>query len=248
MKFKAKVVAITGSAANIGKAIARKFAAEGAKIIVNAKNNIIGGEQVKEEIIASGGEAMFIQADVSEPNQVNSLFAEAIKKFGTVDILINNAGSAVRVPFLESSKDHWLSTFDNNLFSAVLCSIEAAKIMKEKGNGHIINMASIRGLDHGGSTSSMAYSSAKGAVINFTKTLAKDLAPHILVNAVAPGFTKSSAFDNLPEAKLKGFIDHTLLKQWVLPEEIADAFLYLASSQSITGEVLVVDAGWTLNY
>ncbi len=248
MKLKGKVALITGSAANIGKAIALKFAAEGAKIIINTKNNVAGGEQVKEEIIASGGEAIFIQADVSDPTQVNNLFAKAVEKFGTIDILINNAGSAIRVPFLESTKEHWSNIFDNNLFSTVLCSIEAVKIMKQNESGQILNMASIRGIEHSGSTTSMAYSAAKAAIINFTKTLAKELAPHILVNAVAPGFTKSTAFDNLPEAKINAFIDGSLLKKWITPDEIADAFLYLAGSQSITGEVLVVDAGWTLNY
>lgn len=248
MKLKGKVALITGSAANIGKAIALKFAAEGAKIIINTKNNVAGGEQVKEEIIASGGEAIFIQADVSDPKQVNNLFAKAVEKFATIDILINNAGSAIRVPFLESTKEHWSNIFDNNLFSTVLCSIEAVKIMKQNESGQILNMASIRGIEHSGSTTSMAYSAAKAAIINFTKTLAKELAPHILVNAVAPGFTKSTAFDNLPEAKINAFIDGSLLKKWITPDEIADAFLYLAGSQSITGEVLVVDAGWTLNY
>jgi len=248
VKLKGKVALITGSAANIGKAIALKFAAEGAKIIINTKNNVAGGEQVKEEIIASGGEAIFIQADVSDPTQVNNLFAKAVEKFGTIDILINNAGSAIRVPFLESTKEHWSNIFDNNLFSTVLCSIEAVKIMKQNESGQILNMASIRGIEHSGSTTSMAYSAAKAAIINFTKTLAKELAPHILVNAVAPGFTKSTAFDNLPEAKINAFIDGSLLKKWITPDEIADAFLYLAGSQSITGEVLVVDAGWTLNY
>jgi len=248
VKLKGKVALITGSAANIGKAIALKFAAEGAKIIINTKNNVAGGEQVKEEIIASGGEAIFIQADVSDPKQVNNLFAKAVEKFATIDILINNAGSAIRVPFLESTKEHWSNIFDNNLFSTVLCSIEAVKIMKQNESGQILNMASIRGIEHSGSTTSMAYSAAKAAIINFTKTLAKELAPHILVNAVAPGFTKSTAFDNLPEAKINAFIDGSLLKKWITPDEIADAFLYLAGSQSITGEVLVVDAGWTLNY
>ena len=134
MKFKSKVVVITGSAANIGKAAALKFAAQGAKIVVNAKNNVSGGEQVKKEIISSGGEALFIQADVSEPKQVDKLFAQAIKQFGTVDILINNAGNAIGMPTLESTKDHWSEVFDDNLFSSVLCSIAAAKLMKHKGS------------------------------------------------------------------------------------------------------------------
>lgn len=248
MKFASKAVLITGSAANIGKAIALKFAAEGANIIVNAKNNVEGGKQVRDEIIASGGKAIFVQADVSDPKQVNDLFGKAVDAFGTIDILVNNAGATMGLPFLESNKEYWVSVFDANFFSSVLCSIEAVKIMKEKGSGHIINTASMRGLEHGGRIGAMAYSAAKAALINFTKTLAKELAPNILVNAVAPGFTFSSAFDNVPEAMKTEFINGTLLKKWIMPDELADAFIYLASNKSITGEVLVIDAGWTLNY
>ena len=119
--------------------------------------------------------------------------------------------------------------------------------MKEKGSGKIINTASIRGLPEGGRTGIMAYSAAKAALINFTKTLAKELAPTITVNAVAPGFTDSSAFNGVAKETIKGYLDSTLLKRWITPDEIADAFLYLAGADAITGEVLVIDAGWTLN-
>lgn len=246
MKLHSKVVLITGSAANIGKAIALQFASQGAKIVVNAKNNVRAGEAVVQEIHNGGADAIFVQADVSDPKQVNNLFAKTIARYGTVDILINNAGAVDSVPVLESNKDHWLKVFDANLFSSVLCSIEAAKIMQTKGGGRIINNASIRGLPHGGRTGIMAYSAAKAAVINFTKTLAKELAPKILVNAVAPGFTLTSAYDDVPEALKTEFINSTLLKKWITPDEIADAFLYLASAEAITGEVLVVDAGATV--
>ena len=122
MKFASKVVLVTGSAANIGKAIALKFATQGASIIVNAKSNVEGGQQVKEEITSLGAKAIFVQADLSDPKQVNDLFGKAIDAFGTVDILINNAGAATGMPFLESNKEHWVNAFDANFFSSVLCS------------------------------------------------------------------------------------------------------------------------------
>jgi NAD(P)-dependent dehydrogenase (short-subunit alcohol dehydrogenase family) len=110
--------------------------------------------------------------------------------------------------------------------------------------GRIVNIASIRGLERGGRPGGIAYSAAKAAIISFTKTLAQELAPDILVNAVAPGFTKTTAFDHLPPKIIDQFLDSTLLKRWIMPEEIADAVYYLADSSNITGEILVVDAGW----
>jgi len=221
VKFESKIVLVTGSANNIGKAIALKFANQGANVIVNAKNNVNGGEHVVEEIMANGGNAIFVQADVSDPKQVHNLFERVIDKFQTIDILVNNAGSATQIPFLESTKQHRLNTFNDNLFGSVLCSIEAAKIMQAKKFGRIVNTASIRGIEHTGRTGIMAYSAAKAALINFTKTLAKELAPHILVNAVAPGFTLTTAFDNVPEATKNEYINESLIKRWLTVEEVA---------------------------
>jgi 3-oxoacyl-[acyl-carrier protein] reductase len=246
VNFKSKVVLVTGAAANIGKAIALKFADAGADVVLNTRSNAAGAQEVEKSIRAMGVRAGFIQADVSDPDQVQMLFKQAIKDFGTIDILINNAGSANEVSFSDSTKEDWMKAFDSNFYSSVLCSIEAAKIMQKKGSGRIVNMASIRGLENSGRTGVMPYSAAKAAVINFTKTLAKELAPNILVNAVAPGFTLTSAFDNVPEEKVKGFVEGTLIKRWLTPEEVADAFLYLAGADGITGEILVIDGGWTL--
>jgi 3-oxoacyl-[acyl-carrier protein] reductase len=246
MKFDSATVLITGSSDNIGRAIALKFASEGANIIVNAKSNITGGKQVAEEIKAMGRQVIFIQADVSEPEQVEHLFNQSIKTFGKIDILINNAGSVIQMPVLESNKDHWMQVFNNNLFGSVLCSITAAKHMRKNGSGKIINTASIRGIEHAGRTGIMAYSAAKAALINFTKTLAKELAPQILVNAVAPGFTLTNAFDSVPESTKKQWINETFIKRWLNVDEVADAFVYLAGANGITGEVLVIDGGWTL--
>jgi 3-oxoacyl-[acyl-carrier protein] reductase len=246
VKLESKVVLVTGAAANIGRAIALKFASEGASVVVNAKNNVQGGEQVVKEIQATGGRAIFVQADVSDPKQVDDLFAKTIDAFNTIDILINNAGAIHAKPILDSTKRDWMKAFDDNLFGSVLCSIAAAKIMRSKGYGRILNMASVRGLEHTGRTGIMAYSAAKAALINFTKTLAKELAPQVLVNAVAPGFTLTSAFDDVPESTKDEYIASTFIKRWLTPEEVADAFIYLASADGITGEVLVIDGGFTL--
>lgn len=246
MKLKDKVAIITGSSSGIGEATAQLFASEGAKIIINFKNNAKGAKKVADEIINNGGEAILVQANVSKPIEVKKLFEETLKTYKTVDILINNAGITRSKPFLETDYKDWVNEFNDNFFGAVLCSQEAAKIMLKNKKGKILNTASIRGLSSTGREGIMPYSAAKAAVINFTKTLAKELAPYINVNAVAPGFTYTPYYESIGEEFKKAFIDGTLLKRWISVKEIAETFLYLATADAITGQILVVDAGFTL--
>jgi 3-oxoacyl-[acyl-carrier protein] reductase len=246
MKLNNKVAIIIGSSANIGKATALLFAQEGAKVIVNAKTNVEGGQAVADEIKQNGSEALFVQADLAQPEGVEKLFKATIDAFGTVDILVNNAGAGHSKPFMEATKENWLDAFDDNFFNMVLCSQAAAKIMIEKGGGVILNTTSIRGIEHTGRGGIMAYSAAKAAAISFTKTLAKELAPAIRVNAIAPGFVITPNYDKTPQETKDQFIDGTLIKRWIQPQEIAEAFLYLATAEAVTGENLVVDGGFTL--
>jgi 3-oxoacyl-[acyl-carrier protein] reductase len=246
MKLKDKVAIITGSSANIGKATALLFAKEGAKVVVNARKSAEAGQAVVDEIKQNGGEAIFVQADLSQPDEVEKLFTATLEAFGTADILVNNAGAAHSKPFLEMTKDDWLHDFDDNLFNMVLCSQHAAKIMQEKGSGVILNTTSIRGLDHTGREGIMGYSAAKAAAISFTKTLAKELSPHIRVNAVAPGFVITPNYDKTPQNVKDEFIGGTQIKRWIQPVEIAEAFLYLATAEAVTGLNMVVDGGFTL--
>ena len=244
MKLEGKVAVITGSAANIGKATALLFAKEGAKVVVTTRQNVAGGNEVASAIKVAGGEAIFVQADLAKPLEVENLFKQTVEAFGTVDILVNNAGVTKAKPFMESTIEDWQSQYEDNVFSMVLCSQAAAKIMLAKGDGVILNTTSIRGLEHGGRPTAMAYCTAKAATISFTKNLAKELAPTIRVNAVGPGFTLTPNYDQTSPI-VQGFIDGTLIKRWIQPEEIAEAFLYLATAQAITGENLIVDGGYT---
>ncbi|NEO60128.1 MAG: SDR family oxidoreductase, partial [Moorea sp. SIO4G2] len=228
--------------------IAMRFAQEGAKVVINSKSSVAEGKQVVEDIKSLGHEAIYVQSDLSQPSQVKFLFEETVRTFGTVDILINNAGQAVGEPFLELTKEHWLAMFNNNLFNAVLCSREAAQIMLRQGHGKILNTTSVRGLTYGGREGIMAYSAAKAALINFTKTLAKELAPMININAVAPGFVATSMIQQLSEETKQGFINSTAIKRFIDTDEIAEAFLYLAKADAVTGEVLVVDGGFSLKF
>jgi 3-oxoacyl-[acyl-carrier protein] reductase len=244
-KLDNKVAVITGSAANIGKATALLFAQEGAKIVVTTKSNTGGANEVVKTIQAQGGEAIFVKADLAKPDEVKELFAAAVKAYGTIDILVNNAGAVRGGSFLEATLEDWRSQYEDNVFSMMLCSQEAARIMLKNKTGVILNTTSIRGLEHGGRPTAMAYATAKAATISFTKNLAKELAPHIRVNAVAPGFTLTPNYDQ-DSPMVKGFIEGTLIKRWIQCEEIAEAFLYLATAQAVTGENLIVDGGYTV--
>jgi 3-oxoacyl-[acyl-carrier protein] reductase len=245
-KLNDKVAIITGSSAHIGRATALLFAHEGARVVLNARENVQGGETAVDEIRKQGGDAMFIRADLAKPSEADRLFEATLEKFGTVDILINNAGAGHGKAFAESTREDWLAAFDDNLYDAVWCSQRAAKIMLDKQSGVILNTSSIRGVDYAGREGLMAYSAAKSALNSFTKTLAKELAPHVRVNAVAPGFVITSNYDQMSAALKDELINSTLIKRWIQPEEIAEAFLYLAGAEAVTGEILMVDGGFTM--
>lgn len=246
MKLKDKVVIITGSSSGIGEATAYLFAKEGAKVVVNSKSNAEGGKKVVEKIKKDEGQAIYVQANVSDSKQAEALIRETVQAFGTIDILINNAGGYETQDFLTASKESWLKILDNNLFSTILCSQYAARIMLEKGGGKILNTASVYGLEHTGEPTGMAYSVAKAGVVSLTKNLAKLWAPKILVNAVAPGYVHIPRFDTFPDEDQKDMLEEMRLSRFIQPREIAEAFLYLATADAVTGEVLVVDAGFTL--
>ena len=246
MNIKDKVVLVTGSSSGIGEATAKLFAEEGAKVVINSKSNTAGGEKVVSEIKKAGGRAIYIQTDVSDPKQAKELIDKTVKEFGTIDILINNAGGYEGQDFLTATKESWLRIFDTNLFSTILCSQYAADIMLKKGGGKILNTASVYGLEHTGDPTGMAYSVAKAGVISLTKNLEKFYSPKILVNAVAPGYVHIPRFDSFSKEARDAMINEMRLGDFIEPKDIAEAFLFLAKSEVTTGEILVVDGGFSL--
>lgn len=242
MRLKDKVAVITGSTKGMGKATALLFAKEGAKIVTNSRSEE-KEKPVREEIEKAGGVAIFVKADISIPEDVKRLFKETIDAFGTVDILINNAGAHNPKDFFKLTFEDWEKILHVNLIGTFLCSQRAAKIMLDHKSGRIINIASVRGLPHCARPGNMDYSASKAGVINFTKSLAKKLAPNIQVNAIAPGPT-DTPMSTWTEADLK----NTSLGRLLQPEEIAKVSLFLAAEAppSLTGEVIVVDGGYNL--
>jgi len=244
MKLKDKIVVITGSSSGIGRTTAIRFAKEGAKVVVNYNVNKQGGEETLKEIQKHSA-GLLVQADVSNPEDIRRLFEEVEKKFGTVHILINNAAIPNdKVPYLEASYEDIVELVHTDLIGPMLCSQIALKYMQKQGFGKILNTSSIRGAEHGGR--SVVYAASKSGINSFSKTLAKMVSPTIQVNAVAPGFVKTRNYDKMTKEQTDTFIDQTYLKRWVTEEEISDAFVFLAKNDAMTGQVIYVDAGFTL--
>jgi len=248
MKLKNKVALITGSSKGIGRATALLFAKEGAKIIVNYCKSKKEADKVADEIKKLGSDALAIKCDVSNEKEVKEMANKSIHKFGRVDILVNNAGIIVSKSFSELTSKDWEKTLRVNLIGVFLCSQAVAPYMLKQKYGKIINVSSIRGLEHCGRRGIFDYNASKAGVINFTKTLAKELAPFINVNSVVPGWVETDMNKKIDPALRENETEKTYLKRFAQPEEIANAILFLASDSAnyITGQILVVDGGYSL--
>jgi 3-oxoacyl-[acyl-carrier protein] reductase len=245
MKFKNKVVLVTGSSRGIGRATAIEFAKEGAKVIVNYYNSKKEADSVVNVIKKLGSEAIAIKCDVSDEKQVKQMFDEVIKRFDRLDILVNNTGIVFDVPFFKRTMEQWRRTLEVNLTGVYICSKYAAQSMLKRGGGHIINISSTNGINTY-NPNSVDYSAAKAGVINLTKTMAIELAPNILVNCVAPGWIETEMNENLPKNYIEKETEKIYLRRFGKPEEIAKVVLFLASDDSsyLTGSVIVVDGGY----
>lgn len=247
MRFQGKTALITGGGRGIGATTALMMLAEDGKVgVVDINPDHLN--KVTETAQARGYKLKTFLADVSKTDQVQSAIDAFVKEFGRIDILVNNAGMSIPRPFLEKTAEEWIKTLEVNLIGVFLCAQAAAKHMLAQKSGKIINISSIRGIDHCGREGIMDYSAAKGAVFNLTKTMAKELAPHINVNTVAPGHTLTEMTAPLPDAVKKAMIEGSYLKRMAQPEDIAKAILFLASDDAnfITGQMILVDGGFSL--
>lgn len=247
MRLKDKAALITGGGRGIGATTAFLFAEEGARVgVVDIRDE--GLKEVVAEARQKGFELKAFVGDVSKKNQIERVIYEFVQEFGRIDVLVNNAGIAISKPFLEKGIEDWVKTLEVNLIGVFLCSQAAARYMLKQKSGKIVNISSIRGIDHCGREGIMDYSASKGAVINLTKTMAKELAPYINVNTVAPGHTNTEMTKSLPEEIKRNMIEGSYLKRLAEPEDIAKAILFLASNDAgfITGQILLVDGGFSL--
>jgi len=244
MRLKNKIAIITGANRGIGEATALLFAREGAKIVVNYFSSDKKAENVVSRIKEIGSEAIAIKCDISDEDQVKKMIDRTVERFGRIDILVNNAGIIFDVPFNERTVEQWKRTFDVNVLGTFLCSKHASKQMKKNNQGKIINVSSTSGMNIF-DPESMDYYSAKAGVVALTKNLAKELAPEIQVNSVAPGWVDTDMNVDLPKEYIARETENIYLKRIATPEDIAKAILFFASSDSdyVTGSTLVIDGG-----
>ena len=240
-----RVALVTGASRGIGRATALALATQGAKVVVNYARSSAAADEVVTEINTAGGEAIALQADVSQVEQVDKLIKETKDKFGRIDVLVNNAGITRDTLLLRMKPEEWQAVIDLNLTGVFLCTRAVSKIMLKQRSGRIINIASVAG--QMGNPGQANYSAAKAGVIGFTKTVAKELASRgVTVNAVAPGFITTDMTEDLASEEIIKFIP---LARYGKPEEVAGMIRFLAADPAaayITGQVFNVDGGMVM--
>jgi len=229
---------VTGAGRRIGRAIALRLAAEGARVAVHYGHSKDQASAVVAEIQAAGGEAFSIQAELTRIDDIARLFGEAERRFGGLDILVNNAAVFSPTVLQEATEDQWDHVVDSNAKAQFFCAQRAAPLLTRSGRGRIVNFASLGGLLAWPKYT--AYCVSKAGVIMLTRCLARELAPTVTVNAIAPG---TISFPDDPPELAEGFIRQAPLKRTGSPEDIADAVSYLVHAPFVTGQVLVVDGG-----
>jgi glucose 1-dehydrogenase len=247
MMLAGKVGVVTGAATGIGRAIATRFAGEGATVVIDYVGPSDGAEQFAASLGATGATAAAIAADVGDPAQVAALFDETVRRFGRLDILVNNAGIEKKIPFVDIPLADWDAILRVNLTGTFLCAQRAAQQMiAQGGGGRIINISSVH--EDVPMTLNAAYSASKGGIRMLMRTIAAELAPHgILVNNIAPGavFTPIDADVEVDKEKLAALLAEIPLGRMAKPEEIAALCAFLASDQASysTGATFFIDGG-----
>jgi D-sorbitol dehydrogenase (acceptor) len=255
MKLEGKVAIVTGGAQGMGRAIARRFATEGARVVIADLQPDVAAATA-EEIKGEGGQAVSVAVDVRNQEQVQAMVDTAVREFGGLDILVNNAGVGKIIPFLDTTERDWNFMFDVNCKGLLWCSQAAARVMIEQGRGgKIINLASQAG--RRGEALVLAYCASKACVVSMNQSIALALAPHkINVNAIAPGIVDTPFWDEVdrqfaallnmeigePKRTFTASIPLGRIEQ---PEDVTGAAVFFASSESdyVTQQCLNVDGG-----
>jgi 3-oxoacyl-[acyl-carrier protein] reductase len=245
MKLKDRVAIITGASRGIGSAIAKRFAMEGAKVVVNYSKSEGKASRLVDEIRKNGGQALAVRADVSKSDEVKQLVKKTVDTYGRVDILVNNAGVMFQNTFLDATEEIWDKTIDTNPKGAYLCSREVAPIMLKQKKGKIINISSNSGIYHPSALRFVEYVVSKAGMNGLTRALALKLGPYVNVNAICPGWIKTEMVgDTDPEIE-RMVLEETALKRFGTADEVANAALYLASDESdfVAGELHMITGG-----
>ncbi len=251
MQMKGWVAVVTGGASGIGRETALRLVREGAKVAL-VDINIDGANKVAEEIKALGGEVLSLKVDITSLDEAHQMAKAVLDRFGQIDILANIAGGAFPSKmgtFAQSDRAVWDLNINLNLFGTFNCTRAIINHMMERKKGRIVNIASVAGMV--GQATTADYAAAKGGIIAFTKSLAKELAPYgINVNCVSPALTGTARVRSMPQDFLQKQIDYIHLHRFGEPVEIANVVVFLASDEAsfVTGANYVVDGGITLSY
>ncbi|MEA4900158.1 3-oxoacyl-[acyl-carrier-protein] reductase [Desulfitobacterium sp.] len=244
MFLKNSVAIVTGAGRGIGRAIALELAQAGARIVVNYAGNAEQAEKTVTMIEDKGGQAIAVQADVSQAADVDRLVKTTIETYGKVDILVNNAGITRDNLLLRMKEADWDAVLNTNLKGVFLTSKAVSKIMMKQRSGVVVNIASVVGIS--GNAGQANYAAAKAGIIGFSKSMAKELASRgIRVNVVAPGYISTNMTESLPNEVKEQIQQSIPLGRIGTPEEVAQTVLFLSSAASsyITGQVFAVDGG-----
>lgn len=243
-RFENKIVLVTGAGRGIGASIAKRFASEGAEVIVNYSGNDEAAQKTVDEITATGGQAQKYKCSVNDSESVKVMIDEIIKKFGRIDILVNNAGITKDGLMLRMTDEDFDRVIDVNLKGTFNCTKYVSKYMLKQKSGKIINISSVVGLS--GNAGQVNYSASKAGIIGIMKSAAKELSSRgITVNAVAPGYVDTDMTKVLSDNIRNEILKNIPLQRMGNVEDISNCVAFLASEDAsyITGQVISVDGG-----
>ncbi len=241
--LKGKVAIVTGGAQGIGSAVAERFAAEGARVVITSRDGA-KAEEAAEALKRKGGDARGLAAGLDDRDSVKDLVDGVIEAYGTIDVLVNNAATVRDTLLMRMKQADWDEVMQVNLGSVFICTQAVIRQMMRQRSGRIINLTSIVGLS--GNAGQANYAASKAGIVGFTKSVAKEVGSRgITVNAIAPGYIETDMTASLPEAVRTAFVDATPLSRAGQPGDVAGIAAFLASDDAafITGQVMRVDGG-----